>query len=187
MTNRGFGCIQHQLTLAATCATETSRLSVIRGWRGWRASAISFNITRLKLPFRYLSTSAFLSTSRCLLVGAVCYVSRVLLTAHYLQTNITRHIPNFPPRRSPRLPSPRLSFAERAGEDTYKVQYRYPYRDIPNIVVSISSVARHGRTPVWTLRDTRVLLCINVVRTSALYTVPEYIPSPSRLAGESSV
>lgn len=53
----------------------------------------------------------------------------------------------------------RLSFA--GGEDTYKVQYRYPYRDIPNIVASISSVARRGM-PVWTWRDTR---CASVARS----------------------
>lgn len=78
------------------------------------------------------------------------------------------------------LPSrvlPIASFFRRAKEeDTYKVQYRYPYRDIPNIVVSISSVARCGRMPVWTLHDT----CVDVVRTSALYTVPniyEVVPT----------
>lgn len=125
--------------------------------------AISFNTTHLKLPApRYLSTSTFVRfpfspLPRCSLF---CFPPSspsplVLLMAHYLQTNITRRIPNFPLLRSSPLSLPRLSFASE-GEDTYKVQYRYPYRDIPNIVVSISSVARRGM-PVWTLRETRVV------------------------------
>jgi len=40
----------------------------------------------------------------------------------------------------PALLAPRLPIAA-AGEDTYKAQYRYPYRDIPNIVAGISSVS----------------------------------------------
>lgn len=105
MTNHGFVCIQHQLIFAA------SRLS--------GGCAIMFNTSRSKLPLCYLSTFTFLSTSRCLFVGAVCSVSRVLFMAHYLQTNITRHIPNFPLAffaPPPSYPLSHLLLAERGGK-----------------------------------------------------------------------
>lgn len=109
MTNCGFMCIQHQLTFAASW----KRIGLPGGW------AITFNTSRLKLPLCYLSTFTFLSTFRWLFVGAVCSVSRVFFMAHYLQTNITRHIPNFPLAFFALPPSyllSHLSLAERRGK-----------------------------------------------------------------------
>lgn len=148
---------------------------------GRRRPAISFNNsfeTGALLSFN-LRVSFNIPSPQFL--GAVGSVSRALLMAHYLQTNITRRIPTLP-SRAPRLPR-RVFPTPSEGEDTYKVQYRYPYRDIPNIVVSISSVAT-------TWEDA----CLDVARyarrsASMWFVQARYIPSriytkSSRLAEE---
>jgi len=53
-----------------------------------RAAVISARLYSARFPVTSFLTAQFLP------------FPRVLLTAHYLQTNITRHIPNYPPSRN---------------------------------------------------------------------------------------